>query len=366
MIGVTQEQHPNRCRVFAQWKGIDWPILWDPFNMTGSKVVPRYLLIDEHGVVQSTGARPDDLAAFLTTAYPAVDAKDPPAGSGLELFEATMAKKGSPEAAYYGALSNLLWNTGNGDKAMLALKAYARERPDDAEAQWRLGVAFRMRYDSLERHDGDFQLAIDHWRRGIDLDPRHYIYRRRLQQYGPRLHKPYPFYSWVDEARAALGESAPPLIAPLTRSERAGPRAGSPAAQEAREPDPKNEIESLKKLMDVETAVAWSDRGDGVARAHVVLRPSGRRVLLWDAEAGPVTIWLRLPEGWRTESNLLTYTLTGEDRAEEQVVVDFELHTGKPAAGTIQAYALYYACLDGPGECRYLRHDFEIAVPAPR
>ena len=56
-LGIIQEQHPERCRLFAQWKELEFPILWDPFNLTGSKVVPNFIAIDEHGIVRST--RPD-------------------------------------------------------------------------------------------------------------------------------------------------------------------------------------------------------------------------------------------------------------------------------------------------------------------
>ena len=41
VIGITQEQHPERCGLFAQWKGIDWPILWDPFNLTEARAVGK-------------------------------------------------------------------------------------------------------------------------------------------------------------------------------------------------------------------------------------------------------------------------------------------------------------------------------------
>ena len=37
VIGITQEQHPDRCALFARWKGLDFPILWDPFNLTMNK-----------------------------------------------------------------------------------------------------------------------------------------------------------------------------------------------------------------------------------------------------------------------------------------------------------------------------------------
>ena len=373
VIGVAQEQHADRCLLFARWQGIDWPILWDPFNMTDTRVVPRATLIDEHGVVRSLRANPNTLERdFLTKTYAAPEKTETlPEGTGHELIELLQAKAGTPQAAYYGALSDLLWNTGNGDEAMQALRAYAQKEAKDAAAWWRLGVAYRMRHDSGERHDGDFQTALEYWHKGLDLDPAQYIYRRRIQQYGPRLDKPYPFYPWVAAARKALkarGVAVPALIAPLSGAEQAA--AGRiAAAKEEQEPDPDRKIETFSKLLDVESAVAWNppgrrDRAEA-ARVHVILRPSGNRVLLWDADAGPVTIWLDLPAGWKTEQQRLTYTLRGTDRAEENVVLDFEITfpQDKAVAGTIRGYALYYACLDGPGECRYLRHDFEIVVP---
>ena len=33
LLGVIQEQHPDRCRLFAQWKGFDWPILHFDFAL---------------------------------------------------------------------------------------------------------------------------------------------------------------------------------------------------------------------------------------------------------------------------------------------------------------------------------------------
>ncbi len=373
VLGITQEQHPDRCLLFARWKKFDWPILWDPFNVTGTQVVPRATLIDEHGVVRSLRADPNSLESdFLAKDFPAPELDEKlPKGSGEELIEALLTKKGTPKAAYYDALSALLWNSGNGDTAMKALEGYARRASRDAAAQWRLGVAYRMRYDSAERHEGDFQAALDQWGKGLALNPSQYIYRRRIQQYGPRLDKPYPFYPWIAEATKALegrGQEVPALRAPLSGAERTS--AGRiDAAKGEEEPDPSGAIAAQKGLLELEASVAWStpgrrSRGDG-ARVHLVLRPTGNRVLLWDAEAGPVTVWLELPKGWTTENRLLEYELQGTDKAEEQVVLDFEVAFpgGKAATGTIRGYALYYACLDGPGECRYLRHDFEVVVP---
>ena len=46
VVGLTQEQHPDRCELYAQWQGLDFPILWDPFNLTRSRAVPLVMLAD--------------------------------------------------------------------------------------------------------------------------------------------------------------------------------------------------------------------------------------------------------------------------------------------------------------------------------
>ena len=40
LLGVTQEQHADRCRLFSQWKQFDWPILHDPINVLDLLGVP--------------------------------------------------------------------------------------------------------------------------------------------------------------------------------------------------------------------------------------------------------------------------------------------------------------------------------------
>ena len=58
--------------------------------------------------------------------------------------------------------------------------------------------------DSVTSQAGDFQAAVDHWGAALRLNPNQYIYRRRIQQYGPRLTKPYPFYDWIKQARSDI------------------------------------------------------------------------------------------------------------------------------------------------------------------
>ena len=83
LLGVTQEQHADRCRLFSQWKKFDWPILHDPINVLEPIAVPIVVAIDEHGIIRAVGPRPETLAAgFLEKAF-ANDA--PPASAATTI-----------------------------------------------------------------------------------------------------------------------------------------------------------------------------------------------------------------------------------------------------------------------------------------
>ena len=45
MMGIIQEQHPDRCRLFMQWKQMDWPVMVDKLNLLNVSVVPITLLV---------------------------------------------------------------------------------------------------------------------------------------------------------------------------------------------------------------------------------------------------------------------------------------------------------------------------------
>jgi hypothetical protein len=107
---------------------------------------------------------------------------------------------------------------------------------------FRLGVAHRIRHESARRKPGDFQAAVDAWGPALALDPSQYIWRRRIEQYGPRLAKPYAFYDWIEQARAEIarrGEAPIPLTVEPYCSELAGPvREALAEAAAPVEPDP--------------------------------------------------------------------------------------------------------------------------------
>ena len=180
---------------------MEWRIFADPLNLAELAVVPVPLLIDEHGVVRARPRSPAALAAFVAAEFPA-----PPIAAAVhpgrdltllrrraheentsrawrELGDAEFLAAGDPESAY--------------------LQSIARD-PADGRPHFRLGVA---RLDAVERGarpSSDLQGAIDSLTTALQLDPGQYIWRRRLQQYGPRLDKPYDFYGWVGKARAEI------------------------------------------------------------------------------------------------------------------------------------------------------------------
>ena len=213
VLGVTQEQHPERCRLFAQWKGFDWPILHDPINVLESSAVPLVVAIDEHGIVRSVRPRPDTFEKdFVGKAF----ADDPAAKPNPVRYgpthppafdKLTIAAKDADTAAGRRALGDALALWGGEKRLNEAVAAYAaavKRDPKDAPAFFRLGVCLRRRSETATREPDDFRTAVVAWGTALELDPNQYIWRRRIQQYGPRLDKPYPFYDWVPEAEAAI------------------------------------------------------------------------------------------------------------------------------------------------------------------
>ncbi len=389
VVGLVQEQHPRRARLFAQWKHFDWPILWDPFNLTGSGVVPRAILIDEHGVVRSLRADPDTLARdFLDVDFAAPAGATLDSGTSPADATASLASSGPPDGdPRAAALAELLFSptTRAGgdalDDAVTDLLRHTATHPQDAPAWFQLGVARRMRFDSHRPSPGDFQGALDAWARALALNPAQYIWRRRIQQYGPRLDKPYPFYDWIDTAQGeitARGETPLVLEVTLTGAERARPRRETLAASAQgtpTNPDPEAGVpQDLTPLIDVESAVAFDTSGGRpVARVHVSLRPRAAAGGHWNNEAEPLRIWIGGPgatEELVPERRLLEHPNAPVDVSDETRHLDFELEIApaRLAAATadaplaLPAYALFNACSDDDGTCRFLRRDFTISL----
>ena len=208
MVGIIQEQHPDRARLFMQWKQMGWPVLVDSLDLLDVEVVPLTLALDEQGIIRHARLRLSEAASigktFVDRSYDA--SKRPPetrAGAPVP----ARPKQVDAGAGDWRAYANALAAWGREDQLGEAIDAYGRALeldPGDGPTLFRLGVVYRRRYDSSLRRPGDFRRAVSRWRAALETNPNQYIWRRRIQQYGPRLDKPYPFYDWVEVARAEI------------------------------------------------------------------------------------------------------------------------------------------------------------------
>ncbi len=385
VLGITQEQHSDRCRLFSQWQNFDWLILWDPINSLESAAVPILVAIDEHGIVRSTRPRPETFEQeFLNVTFradtppatvdgaPAVPERRISAKPDLSTLRSEAEQ--SKTARSFRDLGDacVLW--GGESKIDTAIKAYQQSQQldaDDANTLFRLGVAFRLRHDSARRHAGDFQTAVEFWERALAQNPNQYIWRRRIQQYGPRLDKPYSFYDWVEQARreiAARGETPSPLAVDPYGAELAHPvRNFTAEAPTEKSPDPDGKIQRDDDALirSEVTLVPSRIRPGGSTCVHISLTPSIELKTHWNNEADPLHVWVDRPDGWQVSRQ--PHTVAGPENhptSTEVRHIDFEVQVPANASGTVKlpVYALYFVCEDETGTCLYLRQDVSVNI----
>ena len=227
-----------------------------------------------------------------------------------------------------------------------------------------------MRYETEQRRPGDFQAAVDSWFRATTLNPNQYIWRRRIEQYGPRLSKPYPFYDWVTDAAAqirARDEVPVKLTVSPDGSELAQPaRRFETEAQVVEEPDPGGRVRRDRDhLVQIQATVVPSKLRPGQpARVHVTCRTSAERKAHWNNETGPLRLWVSPPTGWQVSQRLLTFPNPARPTSGKTRRLDFEVEAPAAAKGRAEltAYALYAVCEDVRGTCQYLRQDVTVQI----
>ncbi|MEX2118102.1 MAG: hypothetical protein WD847_00715 [Pirellulales bacterium] len=384
MLGIVQEQHPDRCQLFAQWHKLDWPILWDPINVLESAAVPIVVAIDEHGIVRAVSPRPESFERdFLNRQFDddppnrAAGAKRPGrktiGASRLDVIELRRQADVEASAASWRRLGDalILWHgAGRVDDAIDAYRRALLVDPRDGNTLFRLGVSHRVRSESDQSHAADFQAAIEFWEQALATNPNQYIWRRRIQQFGPRLEKPYPFYDWVDEARRAIverGETPIELAVPPVGAELAQPaRSFAAATDQAGSPDPDGKIiRDRDGLIEAEVTLVPSQlRPGGTARVHVAFRPNAALQAHWNNESEPLRLWVDVPPGWQVSERLLSTSPVDRPVSDEVRRLDFELQVPADAGegDAVSAYALYYVCEGSNGTCQFLRKDFTVKV----
>ena len=353
MLGVVQEQHAQRAQLYQQWKQYDFTIVQDATTALNLAVVPVPVLIDEHGVVRNTRPRPDDLGKFAEMQFSA---------------ENTESKK------YQTTEFDKLIATGNRylndlkqpdvDQAIKTFKKAIEQQPENGKATFSLGVAHRMRFDSPAAKDGDFEAASKYWTKALSINPNQYIWRRRIEQYGPRLGKPYPFYDWVDVAIAEIkkrGDKPIKLTVNLTGSEIASPVRKFSSAEKASNPDPDSKIiQSDAELVQLNTlTVPAMVKPGSVVRVHLNLKALKGK---WNHEAGPLSVWVDESSDGVPEKRLLEFDRDATLAPVGQQNIDFEFKTDANSTRPIvSGFVLFHIC-DDEGVCFYYRKNFRVEI----
>ena len=227
----------------------------------------------------------------------------------------------------------------------------------------------RRRFETTVRESTDFRSAVEAWGTALELDPNQYIWRRRIEQYGPRLDKPYPFYDWVADAETAVRKRGDvPVTLPVRPdgSELAQPsKAFATRINAPKNPDPRGKINRDNGSVSCEAVVVPASVKPGQsARVHLTFRLAPKTSDHWNNEAEPLRVWIDPPEGATVSERLVEADKSKRAASSEDRTIGFEVQIPKDASGTIRVpvFALYHVCNDAGGQCRFLRLDATVEV----
>lgn len=350
VVGIVQDQHPDRARLFMQWKKVDWPLLADSLDLLNVETVPLTVAVDEYGIVRFTelpmAASKTIAQTFVSQTYPKPATLAPIDRGRYESFHT--------------------WTD-----AIAMFEQDVKRDPNNGAAHFQLGSAYRKRYDSPDRKATDFADAERHWTHALDIDPNRYVWRRRLQQYGPRPAEPYAFFDWIRDARkeiVARGEAPTPLAVEPGDSEFDTPDPRTAAAKKpAAEPDPRGRVRRDRGefvAVEMATVPVAPSPGDTV-RVHVTFRPNTRTKAHWNNSVDPLVYWMNPPAGVTVADRAVAAPNAETEVSQETRTVEYDVKVPFTARGrlSIPGYALYYVCEDINGVCMYRRHDITVTIP---
>ncbi len=335
---------------------MNFPILVDSLNRTGVSAVPLLWAIDESGVIRKT--RPDIKwfrETFVKTDYAVTGADD------------FTAKEESAPSSNVGHFLRRDWNS--------AISGWAADLKNDSTnaATWfRWACASRARYDYGGGDAQDFQNAVTAGPKSLELAPNNYIFRRRVQQYGPNMEKPYPFYNWIERARKEIrmrGEEPLPLVAEPRGAELAMPARSFVSETNAiKEPDSKNQVTQDRSLVHANIVVSPNPPVAGKSvRVSLLLTPDEEQDVHWTNDAGTVTLVVD-DSDIRVSQPIQRWTAIPDAGTSEEVR-QFDFEVLLPASTTVaelDAYVVYYVCSGADGACVYRRQDVKIMISAEK
>ncbi len=145
MVGILEEQHPDRARLFMQWKQMDWPLMVDSLNLLEMPEVPVTLCMDEYGIIRFVNPPRNDASKleeiFLSKMYekPSGVPLVRPAGPDLARMKAAAASGSAVALRAYG---NALYLWGGPRRLNEAAEVYQRAlrlEPADGATHFHLG-----------------------------------------------------------------------------------------------------------------------------------------------------------------------------------------------------------------------------------
>lgn len=378
VIGVIQEQHAERCRLYRQWKEYEFPIVQDAFTGLGLAVVPVPVLIDEFGIVVKNRPRVNTITDWVNQLSVPPENDAPKLDSEHATVKWLSQKFESDQSAEtMCALGDANLKLGTDSSSRESIRCYLKSLSmDDLDESlrgalnFRLGVAYRMLFDLTEvksQDSSDFSTACDYWGKALAESPNQYIWRRRIQQYGPRQIKPYPFYDWVEEAQADIvkrGETPFPLTVPLTGSEIAQPnRVFSVASEVLPNPDSQGKITRDNGVfVEVHSTVVPAVIAPGESvRVHLRFDLNDAT---WNNESDDLVVWINNSESGTVSQARLEVANVKESSSTEAKTVEFEIKTGDDVGQDmiVNGYVLYYVCESEGDQCLYRRQDFSIPL----
>ena len=204
----------------------------------------------------------------------------------------------------------------------------------------------------------------------MKLNPNQYIYRRRIEQYGARLGKPYPFYDWVEQATTEIrerGDEPVELKVSISGAEIASPSrefATATANQAKMDWDTAIEIEvdDADLVSALAVAVPAKVTAGKATRVHVLVSPSENSK--WNNEAGPATFVLNSVSNAQLSTSSFEHPLPKEVESNETRRFEFEVLVDPDASGSviIEGAVLINVCVSDSGLCNYLRKPFQIEI----
>ena len=355
---------------------MDWPILVDSLNLLQVAAVPYTLLIDEKGMIRFINPSQDEFEHFIHAEFRGNHSQvrdSTPSSYAPDLETLKQAAVKQDNASSWGdyAESLFLWG---GDvrlkECVTAFENALSKAPKDGWLHFRLGVAYRRLFDLGSTDLKPFQKAIERWQKALDIDPNQYIWRRRIQQYGPRLDKPYSFYDWVNQARKDIKDRGEQPF--QLRVEPGGAEFAYPSQERidsvetpSSEPDPKARVfRDTKPAIQLESTVVSSTYSDKKAvRIHLRFQPNPIFAFHWNNEAEPLSVWVNPASGWKMASPLVQIPNPPAVTDKAPRIIEFELIQVQDApASEISGYALYNICEEINGTCLFRRQDFSVPI----